>query len=61
MSPNLIKNYFLKTFKFFGRNPKQTRKESTNLIVKTHAPFTLLNDCSGKSRRQGMQKLFEDE
>ena len=42
-SPNTITNYFLKTSKFSSKNSKQTKKECIDLIVKTNAPFTLLN------------------
>ena len=42
-APNTLTDYFLKTSKFLGRNLEQTKKECIDLIVKTDAPFTLLN------------------
>ena len=42
-SPNTLTDYFLKTSKFSGKNLEQTKKEYIDLIVKTEAPFTLLD------------------
>ena len=42
-APNTITDCFLKTSKFSGKNSEQTKKECIDLIVKTDAPFTLLD------------------
>ena len=42
-APNTLINYFSKTSKFSGTNSEQTKKECIDLIVKTYAPFTLLD------------------
>ena len=42
-APNTLTDYFSKTSKFSGRNLEQTKKECIDLIVKTNAPFTLLD------------------
>ena len=36
-APNTLTDYFSKTSKFSGRNSEQTKKECTDLIVKTYA------------------------
>ena len=41
--PNTLTYYFSKTSKFLGRHSEQTKKECIDLIVKTDAPFTLLD------------------
>ena len=75
---NTLTDYFSNTSKFLERNLQQTKKECIDLIVKTDAPFMLLDHPQFKkfcnylvqgearipsrhSRRQGMEKLFEDE
>ena len=40
---NTLTDYFSKTLKFLGKNLEQTKKECIDLIVKTDAPFTLLD------------------
>ena len=42
-APNTLIDYFSKTSKFSGKNSEQTKKECTNLIVKTDAPSTPLD------------------
>ena len=42
-APNILTDYFSKTSKFSGRNSEQTKKECIDLIIKTYAPFTLLD------------------
>ena len=42
-APNTLTYYFSKTSKFSGRNLEKTKKECIDLIVKTDAPFTLLD------------------
>ena len=42
-APNTLTGYFSETSKFSSRNSKQTKKECIDLIVKTDAPFTLLD------------------
>ena len=42
-APNTRTDYFSKTSKFLSRSPKQIKKECIDLIVKTDAPFTLLD------------------
>ena len=41
--PNTLTDYFSKTSKFLSRTSEQTKKECIDLIVKTDAPFTLLD------------------
>ena len=40
---NALTDYFSKTSKFSARNSEQTKKKCIDLIVKTDAPFTLLD------------------
>ena len=42
-APNTLTDYFSKTSKFSGKNSEQRKKECIDLIVKTDAPFTLLD------------------
>ena len=42
-APNTLTDYFSKSSKFSGRNSEQTKKECIDIIVKTDAPFTLLD------------------
>ena len=42
-APNTLIDYLSKTSKFSGRNLEQTKKECMDLIVKTNAPFRLLD------------------
>ena len=41
--PNTLTVYFSKPSKFVSRTPELTKKECIDLIVKTDAPFTLLD------------------
>ena len=42
-APNILTCYSSKTSKFSNKNSEQTKKECIDLIVKTDAPFTLLD------------------
>ena len=42
-APNTLTYYFSNTSKFSGKISEQTKKECIDLIVKTDAPFTLLD------------------
>ena len=42
-APDTLTDYFSKTSKFLSRTPEQTKKECIDLIVKTYAPFALLD------------------
>ena len=46
---NTLTDYFSKTSKFLSSSPEQKMKECINLIVKTDAPFTLLDHPQFKS------------
>ena len=48
-APNTLMDYFSKTSKFLSRAPEYTKKECIDLIVKTDAPFTLLDNPQFKS------------
>ena len=42
-APNTLIDYFSKTSKFSCKNSEQTKKECIDLIIKTNAPFMLLD------------------
>ena len=42
-APNTLTDSFSKTSKFLSKNSEQTKKECIDLIVKTYAPFRLLD------------------
>ena len=47
-APHTLTDYFSKTLKVSGRNSEHTKKECIDLIVKTDAPFTLLDHLQFK-------------